>query len=122
MMARTDRRDDLLIQALIANPTVRAAAKAAGIGETAAYARMKDPDFLKRYDAARYDLLKQNTAAVQGHIRAAIDAMGEIVNDPDTPQQIRLNAAEAIIRTALKLTEQTDILTRLAAVEERLKV
>ncbi len=41
--------------------------------------------------------------------------MGENANAP----QVRLNAAEAIIRNGMKLTEQTDILSRLDALEAR---
>ena len=43
--------------------------------------------------------------------------MGEIVNDKETNPQTRLNAAEAVIRNTLKLTERTDVLDRLDALE-----
>ena len=48
----------------------------------------------------------------------AIGAMGEVVKDPDAPQQVKLNAAEMIMRNCMKLTEQTDILERLDALEK----
>ena len=56
-------------------------------------------------------------AALQTHLGAAIEAMGEIVNDKETNPQTRLNAAEAVIRNTLKLTERTDVLDRLDALE-----
>jgi hypothetical protein len=43
--------------------------------------------------------------------------MGDIMADPETPAQTRLNAATAIIGNALKLNEQTDVLSRLEALE-----
>ena len=44
--------------------------------------------------------------------------MREIMNDPDAAQQTQLNAAEAILRNSLKLTEQNDILTQLAELQK----
>lgn len=43
--------------------------------------------------------------------------MGEICQNTDTAPQVRLNAADAIIRNSLKLTEQNDILARLTELE-----
>lgn len=46
--------------------------------------------------------------------------MGQICTDEDTTAQTRLNAADAIIRNSLKLTEQNDILTRLDELEQQI--
>ena len=43
--------------------------------------------------------------------------MEKICQDNGAAPQTRLNAADAIIRNSLKLTEQTDIWDRLAALE-----
>lgn len=111
------RNDERLIAALLNHTTVRAACEALGIGETQAYSRLRDPAFRAKYERARRELLEQSTSALQGRISAAIDTMGEIMADPETPAQTRLNAATAIIGNALKLNEQTDVLTRLEALE-----
>ncbi len=115
------RKDELIISALLSNPTVRAASTACGVSETQIYDRLRNDTFKIRYDKARQELLRQNTAALQGHVSAAIAALAEIVNDREATQQVRLNAAEAIIRNSLKLTEQTDIMTRLDALERLYK-
>ena len=105
---------------MLTNSTVRAAATACEISETQIYARLRNPDFKARYDKARRELLERNTAALQAHLGAAIETMGEICADAEVSAQTRLNAATAIINSSLKLTEQTDILTRLTALEETL--
>lgn len=46
--------------------------------------------------------------------------MGEICSDTETAPQTRLNAADAIIRNTLKMTEQADILARLDELERQL--
>lgn len=104
----------------MANPTIRAAAAACKISETQLYARLRNPEFKSRYDEARRELLERNTAALQGHLAGAIEVMGEICQNTDTAPQVRLNAADAIIRNSLKLTEQNDILTRLGELEKQL--
>lgn len=110
-------KDELILSALISNPTVRAASAACGVSETQIYARLRDEKFKARYDKLRYELLERNTATLQGHLGAAIQAMADIVEDEKTAPQVKLNAADAIIRNSLKLTEQTDIIKRLEALE-----
>lgn len=113
-------KDEKIIAALIANPTIRAAAAACAISETQIYARLRIPEFKLRYDEARRELLERNTAALQARLGAAIETMGEICTDAETAPQTRLNAADAIIRNSLKLTEQFDILRRLDELEKTL--
>ena len=119
-MLKITRKDEALIAALLSNPTVRAAAKAVGRSETQVYARLRDPDFKSRYDSARHELLERSTAALQGHLSEAVETMAAIMRDREAPQQTRLNAAEAIMRNSLKLTEQTDIIERLDRLENGL--
>lgn len=110
-------KDEKIIAALIANPTIRAASAACGVSETQIYARLRNSEFKSQYDEARRELLERNTAVLQGHLAGAIEVMGKICQDADTAPQTRLNAADAIIRNSLKLTEQTDILNRLQELE-----
>lgn len=97
---------------------MRAASAACGVSESQIYARLRKPEFKAKYDEARRELLERNTAALQAHLGAAIETMGEICGDEEASPQVRLNAADAIIRNSLKLTEQTDILARLAELEK----
>ena len=112
------RKDELIIAALISNPTVRAAAAACGVSETQIYARLRQPDFKERYDQARREVLQQSAAYLQGIVSDAIRKMYELMNDPDTAPQIQLNAAIAITRTQQTMTEQIDLLTQLAELKK----
>ena len=113
-----DRKDEIIMAALISNQTVRAASKACGVSETQIYARLRTPAFKEKYDAARRELLEQSAAYVQGLVSDAIKKMYEVMNDRDASQQVQLNAAEAITRNSLKLTEQADILAQLAELKK----
>ena len=118
MAKAADRKDELIISALIGNPTVRAAAAACGVSETQIYARLRNAAFKEKYDAARRELLEQSTAYIQGIVSEAIQKMRDVMNDPDASQQVQLNAAEAITRNSLKLTEQADILAQIAELKK----
>ena len=121
MAKAADRKDELIIAALIGNPTVRAAAAACGVSETQIYARLRNAAFKEKYDAARRELLEQSTAYIQGIVSEAIQKMREVMNDPDASQQTQLNAAESILRNSLKFTEQNDILTQLAELKKEVQ-
>lgn len=108
------------IAALIAAPNVREAAKLAGIGESTLHDYLRDREFRAMYDQTRKEFLSLATARLQGNLTAAVSAMVEIVQDKDAAPQVRLNAADGIIRNCLRLTEQLDIVQRLDAVERRL--
>lgn len=118
MAKAADRKDEIIIAALLGNPTVRAAATACGMSETQLYARLRTPAFKAKYDQARRELLEQSTAYMQGIISEAVQKMRDIMNSPDTSPQVQLNAAEGILRNSLKLTEQTDILGQLAEIRK----
>lgn len=110
-------KDEQILCALVSNTTIKAAAKECRIAESTIYARLKDPEFKKQYDAMRFDLLERNTAQIQMQLGSAIQTMADVMNDGENSPQVRLNAADALIRNNLKLTEQTDILRRLEALE-----
>ena len=118
MAKAADRKDELIISALIGNPTVRAAAAACGVSETQIYARLRNATFKEKYDAARREVLEHSAAYIQGMVSEAIQKMRDIMNDPDASQQVQLNAEEAITRNSLKLTEQADILQQIAELKK----
>ena len=114
MGVAADRKDELILSALLANPTIKKAAEACGVSETQIRERLRNETFKVKYEKARRAVLKQTTTYLQGILADAAAKMYEIMNDPNVAAQVQLNAAEAIHRTCAKLTEQTDILQQLA--------
>lgn len=113
--------DEKILNALLCANSAQEAAKQSGISRSTIQRRLSDPAFRERYYAAQRDLLKDHTAALQGHMGTAIEVMADVMTDQGASAQTRLNAADAVIRNSLKLTEQTDILRRLEALEGREK-
>lgn len=117
-MGRSADRDDLVIAALIANPTIKAASAACGVSETQIRVRLRKPAFKKKYDTARRELLEQTTAYVQGALTEAIDKLLSIMRDPDASPQTQVNAASALVRTFLKLNENCYILNQIEEIKK----
>lgn len=114
-------KDEEIVSALIECGTIKAAADMLGVQIKTLYSRMKQEKFKELYRSAKSDLLKAATAKMQSNLADACDVIAEIMKDADTSQQIRLNAADCIIRNTLKLLEQADILERVEELEAILK-
>lgn len=113
----TIRSDEKILAALLSTFTVKQAARESGISESTIYRRLQDPVFSERYHKARLDMLKNHVSTLHGYLGAAINTLGQVMANSDVPAQTRVNAAEAVIRNCIKLTEQTDILARLDELE-----
>jgi len=108
------------MNALLVHPTVREASLSTGIAESTIYTWLKKPDFKDELDERRLDLLTETKNYLQARLMEATKIILAIMNDKTAPPQTRLNAAETAIRNTLKLIEQTDVLSRLDAIEEML--
>ncbi|WP_026659122.1 helix-turn-helix domain-containing protein [Butyrivibrio sp. AC2005] len=113
--------DEEIVSALIECGTIKAAAEMLGVQIKTLYSRMKQEHFKELYARAKSDLLKAATAKMQRNLVDACEVIAEIMKDADTAQQIRLNAADCIIRNTLKMLEQTDIMERVEELEAIIK-
>lgn len=120
---KKEERDELILAALISNPTTKAASEECGISTTQIYERLRDPAFKARYDKARKDMLDEAVAALQKRAAASIEGVWDIANADDffesAPHQTRLNAYATILRESVRYTSQANILSRLDELEEK---
>lgn len=103
--------------ALLTNPTKEKAAAAAGITSKTLRGYLADPEFQTEYKKAFGDLVEDVTRQTQQALSPAVSTLREIVEDGDESTQARISAARSILEYGLKLTEQTDILSRLEELE-----
>ena len=108
---------ELLLAALLTNPTVKEAAASVNIPETTAYNWLRRPDFAEEYKQRKRRAVSEASDYLQAKINEATQIIVEIMGDADTPSQVRLNAAKAIIDTAYKVIEQAEIVARIEALE-----
>lgn len=109
--------DEKIISALLSNPTVKEAAASIGTTPQTIYNRLRDADFKSNYAEARQQVLEENCYRLQSYIADAVEQIHTVVTDPDEKSQIRLNAADALLRHCYRLTELTDVITRIEKLE-----
>lgn len=112
-----NNKDQIILNALLTYPTVREASEAAQIPESTIYLRLRNAEFQKRYNQAKTELLENTTTFLQSRLQSATSVIVGLMNDTEVAAQTRLNAARTIFDYCIKLTEQTEILKRLEALE-----
>ena len=99
-----NRKQDSAIGALLAQPTILAAAESVGIGESTLRRWLKDGDFLTAYRAARREVVSQAVGHLQGACSVAVLALTDISQDvscPDSPGCLRPERCWNWLRRAL---------------------
>ena len=109
--------DEKIITALLSNPTVKEAAENIGATPQTIYNRLRDVNFKTKYAEARQQVLEENCYRLQAYISDAVEQMHDMATDPYEKSQIKLNAADALLRHCYRLTELTDVLTRIERLE-----
>ena len=114
------RKQQRAVAALVSEPTVGAAARAAGVGETTLHRWLRQPEFAEALRAARNEAFGAALSSVQQAAVEAVRTLRDVMAAPDTPPSSRVAAARSVLDTALKAHERQGLEERLAAVEEQL--
>lgn len=97
------------VVALLAEPTIAAAAAAAGCSERTVYRWLKDPDFAAAYRAARRDALEQATANLQRIASKAATTLEQVLDDQKAANNSKIAAARATLDYAYKANDLAEI-------------
>lgn len=111
--------DETVVAALIECGTFVATAERLGVSRYWLSDRMKKPEFQKAWREVANAALDAAAKSLQASASEAVNTAREIMKDPKSSQQVKLNAAQIIINAVLRYTEQIDLLKRLEALEER---
>lgn len=104
------------LAALLATPTVTAAAERSGLGERTIYRYLKDPEFKRRYSEERAHLLDQTVAGLQ---KLGIGAVGVLRRnfDAESPH-VQIRAARAVLDLMFRGAELVEMEERLRRLED----
>ncbi len=118
-MARRRNSDERLVLALACGATVEAAARQAGVSESTAFRRLANPDFRRRLNDLRADMVGRATATLTA---ASLESVKTLValQSTSTPPATRLGAARAVLELAVKFRELVEFEGRLAMLERRM--
>ena len=111
--------DEQIIAALFSTSSNKEAAALAGISTKTLYSRLAQPEFQEKVRAARRELLESVATEIQRCTTSAVRVIAEIREDEMVNPAIRLQAADAILRHTVKLTDLVDLSARLEAMESK---
>lgn len=96
---------------------MRDAASRAGISETTAYRRLRDPDFKRQVAESRAEMLERAAGALAMITTRAVLTLAKLLDAES--EQVRLGAARATLETSLKFRDALDLERRITELEER---
>ena len=109
------------IAALLAYPTKRAAAEAAGITDRTLRNYFKDEEFRQRYRTEFLGLITEASRQAQQTMSPALSTLREIMVNNEENAQTRIYAARTTLEYAVKLTELADMVSRLEEMEKTME-
>ena len=115
--AKSDRKRDEAIEALLSHRNVEEAARAVGIGANTLRSWMKQPEFDAAYREARRLVSSQAFARLQQGLPAAISTLFKVMLDPSTPAAAKVRAISVALEYAAKAIDE-DTQARLTALEQ----
>ena len=95
--------------------------KLAKIGKIRYYNLRADPDFMNAVNERRADIVKEAVLRMEGYITEDVERLQEIVRNPKTKDQIKINAINLLMTQLANWRTATDIEARLLALEEQVE-
>jgi hypothetical protein len=105
------------IVALLTEPTMAGAAKAAGVGERTLYTWLDDPNFEEAYRLVRRKAVQRAIGRLQQVSSAAVAVLVRVMANEQTPAGTRVIAAKTVLEFSLRAVELEDITARIEALE-----
>lgn len=115
---RLSQRKRRFVIALLETPTIREAAKAAGVGETTAWNYLREPAVRSELASRTDALITQAGAGLLADMADARQVLKTVMADPATGAGARVSAARAILDAGLRLFELVALAERVSALEQ----
>ncbi len=119
-MERINKKQHLVISALITERTMEDAARKAGIGKTTIFRWLQDEAFQNAYRQARSEIVRHAITQAQNACSEAITVLKEIMSSKEAPASTRVSAAKVVLETSIKAVELEDIIARIEKIETHL--
>ena len=113
-------RQRRFLQALMQSPSIKDAAKAAGIGERTCYKYLNDPSVKAALTRLHDDTMAQAARETAAAMSEALRVLRDIATDPEQPAGARVSAARAIRDSGVSLNEQQLLTERVAELEAQI--
>jgi len=115
------RNQKRAIQALMATPSVAAAARRCGLTDRTLWNYLGDPEFKAALDARMDKETTALSASLAGLSKDAMEGLHELVNDREIPPSVRLRAILGWLQQRRDVIELDQLVKRMDALEEKVK-
>ena len=115
------RKQETFIAALLTLPTVEGAANAAKASRQTAYDWLKLPHVQEAYAQARHDAFDSALQSLMSLTEDAISTLRTLMKDEETPQGVRVRAAQIVLEKAIDVHKNEELELRIQQLEEALK-
>lgn len=110
-----------MLAALLSHPTIKAAARSAGVSESSIYRALRDEQFAEAYRAGRREVTQHTIMRLQARSSEAAEILFRIAKDKTAPASARVSAARAIIEQAIDGAKTTELIERVDALQKAIE-
>ncbi|MDR1753411.1 MAG: hypothetical protein LBR74_00695 [Eubacterium sp.] len=117
-MTKNTGKEEKIISALLECNSLAEVSAKTGIPSRTLYTLLQDRTFKQKLNTAKSNMLSQAVAKLNNYTALCVDILAEIAQDNEQNGQIRVSACKAVLDTAGRLNEQTDITSRIEELEQ----
>lgn len=115
---KKEQKQERAISALLNAPSLREAAKEAGISEATLHRWLKKDDFKTAYREAKKELVNHAIYRLQHATGKAVNALEAVIDDKESPASARVSAAKTILETSIKVFGIEELEQRIFTLEK----
>lgn len=116
-MAKNYCDDERVIGAFLNNFRMVDVMRETGLSKTTCYKIRNDPKFQRVIRERKEAILKTAVNKMQGYLTRDVEILQQIIEDPDTSAQTKVNAIQTLMNQLRDWTTTTDIVKRLEALQ-----
>jgi len=113
----TPKQEEAIV-ALMNEPSIAKAAKAAEVGERTLMRWLREPGFARAYRISRREAFGQAIAMTQRYAPLAVATLARVMADESAGHSAKVSAATAILRFGREGIELDDLAARIEALEQ----
>ena len=117
-MAKNYTEDERVIGAFLNNFRMVDVMRETGLSKNTVYKIRNDPNFQKVIRERKEAILKTAVNKMQGYLMKDVEILQQIIEDPDTSAQTKVNAIQTLMNQLRDWTTTTDIMKKLEAIQK----
>lgn len=116
-MAKDFTHDERVIGAFLNNFRMVDVMRETGLSKNTCYKIRNDPEFQKVLQRRKEAILKTAVNKMQSYLTRDVEILQQIIEDPETSAQTKVNAIQTLMNQLRDWTTTTDILKKLEALQ-----